>query len=77
MQRKIHAAEKLIASMQEQVDGLVREAREKQDVERELEGQCNAMMTAERLSEREWAALGSCLDHLDLSGPTADERTRR
>ena len=67
MQRKIHAAEKLIAGLQEQVDGLVREAREKQDIERELEGQMNAMLTAERLSEREWAALGNCLDHLDLS----------
>lgn len=65
--RKIHAAEKIIATLQEQVDVLVVEAREKQDTEKELTCERNAMMSNSGISEKEWAALTAVLADLDIN----------
>ncbi|KAK9895828.1 hypothetical protein P389DRAFT_210687 [Cystobasidium minutum MCA 4210] len=66
-QRRIHAAEKIISSLQEQVDVLVVEAREKQDAEKELHCQRDAMMANDGISEKEWAALNAVLADLDVN----------
>lgn len=67
LQRKIHAAEKIISNLQEQVDVLVVEARGKQDTEKELHCQRDAMMTNHGISQKEWAALNAVLADLDAN----------
>jgi hypothetical protein len=77
-QRKIQAAERIIASLQDQVDVLVVEAREKQSAEKELTCQRDAMMANGAISEKEWSALTAVLADPDTRKTcTRAERTPR
>lgn len=55
--------------MQDQVDCLVKTAREKQMTEKELAAERDAMLVLDKLTETEYTALGHCLESMDLSKP--------
>jgi hypothetical protein len=51
--------------MQDQVDCLVKTARDKQMTEKELAADRDAMLVLDSLTDKEYTALGSCLDAMD------------
>ena len=52
--------------MQDQVDCLVKTARDRQITEKELAAERDAMLTLDSLTEKEYTALGHCLEAMDL-----------